>query len=641
MKKNIFIFCILSILNFSCVEKTDVTDLEKGISDLENEITGLEGDIEGLKDKISKLESVLSLHAAYGTKKEIVSATVTTVNGIEHWVITFSDNTFINLPKIIVKELTEDEESSEYLIELADNQAFIFNSKEAVYPTDIVILTQSLSYMRGVEVMFEFRVNPSNAIFNYDLSSKGCNISLDRIGNVKTYSSYVNDPKQYSLVKIEPSVDEAGNVKKGQYRGYIRDKANTEGYNDAVALVFTTRNSKGDTINLSSSVMNLERKIFTRLPVVTIRTDNEKEIRDKENWIPGDIKIDGINIFPGYEGKMSIRGRGNSTWEFPKKPYAIKLDSKDSILGMPKHKRWVLLANYRDRTLMRNHVAFEISRRTGLEWTSRGQFVEVMLNDVHLGNYYLCEQIRVDENRVNITEMKARDLDEEAITGGYLLELDTSYDEINKFISEIKKLPVMFKDPDEEVLQPEQFEYMQNYINTVERMLFEDEDYIQTREYTTMIDEDSFIDWWFVMELSGNIESVYPRSSYLNKDRNGLLKAGPVWDFDYSTFRGSTDFFSKESIWYGQLFKDPAFVSKVKERWELLRPRLDEINPIIDELRLSLARSESLNTKMWDIRNTPSVNGDETLSFDDACSLMKSKFSSRLQWLDSQIMNMR
>ena len=130
-----------------------------------------------------------------------------------------------------------------------------------------------------------------------------------------------------------------------------------------------------------------------------------------------------------------MRGRGNSTWNYPKNPYAFKLDDKAEILGMPKHKRWVLLANWMDRTLLRNRTSFQIAASTGLAWTPNGEFVEVILNGQHIGNYYLCEQVKIDENRLDINDPYDA---EDAYSGnpadyGYLLEADDSYDETWKF----------------------------------------------------------------------------------------------------------------------------------------------------------------------------------------------------------------
>lgn len=163
--------------------------------------SALEQEIETLKDDIGKLQSVISLQAAHSGQKQIVSATEMTIDRTAYRAITFSDNAVIYLPVSVVKSLLVDEQTGEYKIELSDGQTLVFNGKEKIYPTGISLLTQSLTYVRGADVMFEFRVNSSNAIFNYDITSADCSIALDRIGEVKTYSSDVDVSGNYSLLR--------------------------------------------------------------------------------------------------------------------------------------------------------------------------------------------------------------------------------------------------------------------------------------------------------------------------------------------------------------------------------------------------------------------------------------------------------
>ncbi len=187
----------------------------------------------------------------------------------------------------------------------------------------------------------------------------------------------------------------------------------------------------------------------TGLPVVYVNTPSE--ITSKDVWTPADDKTatddqfcyiyidaegrqswDGsVNFKDFAEAKCSVKGRGNSTWAWNKKPYAIKLDKKAEVLGMPEHKRWVLLANAIDKSMMRNSVAFEIAKviynRNGVPngagnvWTPRGHSVELVLNGEHLGNYLLCEQIKIDENRVNAGKFESEDTRDGQ---GYLIECD-------------------------------------------------------------------------------------------------------------------------------------------------------------------------------------------------------------------------
>ena len=235
--------------------------------------------------------------------------------------------------------------------------------------------------------------------------------------------------------------------------------------------------------------------------------------------------------------------RGNTSQEYPKKPFAIKLTGDNKILNMPAHKRWVLLANWMDRTLMRNDVAFEIARRT-MTWAPRGKFVELYLNGKHQGNYYLCEQIKVDENRVDVGD------------DGYIFEFDTygPSDEINYFYSPVKNYPVTIKEPDEDEITSwdhPRFLEAQDCIGNVEQLLESDKSkHARWTEITELIDVTSYIDWWIVHELTFNYEPNHPKSCYMHNKGNGKLCAGPVWDFDWGTFRKGVEYMIvNESLW--------------------------------------------------------------------------------------------
>ena len=366
------------------------------------------------------------------------------------------------------------------------------------------------------------------------------------------------------------------------------------------------------------------------LPVVFINTPGGTAIPPKtEDWLDDtSLTIYDTDCRSCYSGKTEIRGRGNSTWKYPKKPYALKLSSKAEILGMPKHKRWVLLANWLDRTLLRNHVSFRIAMQTGLDWTPRGEFVEVVLNDRHIGCYYLCEHIKIDENRVNIDE-----LDEDETDGGYMMEIDTYYDETFKFKSAVKSFPYMFKDPDE--VNDAQFTFMMDYINNLEGALYDDERFA-AREYADYLDIDSFIDFWIAYELTGNTETHHPKSTYVHKDKGGKLKAGPVWDFDWKTFRlDNEEWVTMNHLYYEALFKDPVFVARVKERWEMHEAKLREIPAFIESEAERIHISESMNHQMWPV--TQNTNEDISLAFPEAVARMKKSYEAKLEFMDKEI----
>lgn len=378
---------------------------------------------------------------------------------------------------------------------------------------------------------------------------------------------------------------------------------------------------------------------FTGLPVLRIETPGRQGVWSKEEWVEGStLWLDGMARFDDIEGvEMAIRGRGNSTWGYEKKPYAIKFAEKQEVMGMPKHKRWVLLANYMDRTLLRNRVAFYLAEQTSLAWTPHCEFVELFLNGEHLGQYLLCEQVRVDNDRIAITEMTPQDNSGDAITGGYLLELDFHFDNMWQWHT-ARNVPFAVKFPDEEDLTEQQFDWIMNYIGTVESTLYGNDFKSEVNGYRKYIDAQSFIDYWLIYEICVNHELANPGSIYLTKDRNGKLVAGPVWDFDWGTFSYNASpaaqhgLFMQWAWWYGRLFDDPYFKNLASERWEILKPKFETVFNFIDSERAYISRSWDANYSMWGI--STDINGDEWLTKDEATDRLVRITRERMEIID-------
>ena len=172
-------------------------------------------------------------------------------------------------------------------------------------------------------------------------------------------------------------------------------------------LTYKVTNKAGDT---ESYTVELVR--FTGLPIIYLTT--EDAITSKEDYVAGTFRLDGWRHHESIEQmEMKIRGRGNSTWFLhPKKPYQMKLESKRSLFGMPEDKKWLFLAEYSDKTLLRNHLAFELGRRSNLRWSPSGHFAEVFVNGQHDGVYHITEKVEEGANRVDLGD------------NGFLLEID-------------------------------------------------------------------------------------------------------------------------------------------------------------------------------------------------------------------------
>ena len=177
------------------------------------------------------------------------------------------------------------------------------------------------------------------------------------------------------------------------------------------------------------------------MPVVRVSTENAAPITSKEDYVKGTVSISDPDCKYSetklLESPMKIRGRGNTTWKYDKKPYRIKMDEKQKVLGMDKNKDWVLLANYCDKSLIRNLVAMEISRKLEFSWTIDIIPVEFYLNGEYQGVYCMCQHKEVANHRVDIAE------------DDLFFELDKNMDEPVHFRSAVCKIPVNFSHPEQ------------------------------------------------------------------------------------------------------------------------------------------------------------------------------------------------
>ena len=405
-------------------------------------------------------------------------------------------------------------------------------------------------------------------------------------------------------------------------------------------------------------------------------------IRGKDtDWVESDkISVyypDGtVNV---DHAACGVRLRGNTTQEYPKKPFAIKLTSGASVLGMPSHKRWVLLANWLDHSMIRNTVAFDIAHAIesavksnnlaqGIPWNVHGYNVELVVDGHYVGNYYLCEQIKIDGNRLNIKKpYDAEDNPAAFADCGYLLEFDMKEDTDIKYTTS-NGAWVKFKND-----EPESSDIYKAVSQKIQGI----EDNLDAGNYTEAynnLDINSMVDQFLIWELTMNREYGDPGSVYMFMDGNGKLSAGPVWDFDRGTFQnqekaedlGNSESYrikpdnawmfqrSQESetysyIWYRQLAKDTEFQNVVKTRWAVIYPSLKAVVNTIEAYREPMRASFEYDSAMWptsksDVQAYKSDfkdwSGDETISdWDELVDNFKTVYKERLDGMNYLITN--
>ncbi|MEA5127191.1 MAG: CotH kinase family protein [Proteiniphilum sp.] len=434
-------------------------------------------------------------------------------------------------------------------------------------------------------------------------------------------------------------------------------------------VVYSIASENGKKTDYTVTVTKNQR----RIPRVYINTAGGVPILDKENYVTSTVRVEDLDSYytdgVKFTSGAGVRGRGNSTWGMDKKPYRIKLDNKASLLGMSNDKDWALLANHTDKTLLRNITAFEISKIAGMSWTPTSYSVDFYLNDEYKGVYALTEHVKVAKERLDMELVKSADNSGEALTGGYFMELDFHFDEPYKFKTNRvypkmnEGLPIMFKDPDEPT--DPQFNYVRDYFNTAEEVLYGD-NFIDPEEgYRKYIDVESFINYYIVQELAKNVDGNMRGSCYLAIRRNGKIEQPLVWDFDIAF--GNADHITWEqgassrewdgwfinsysandntyTPWFDRFFEDPHFVSELKKRWNELKPQLDGIPDFIREHAAALQDSQARNFGMkanggagWSITkpewNTSIVRGSYKAEVDYLVDFVE----KRLQWLDTNI----
>jgi spore coat protein CotH len=330
-----------------------------------------------------------------------------------------------------------------------------------------------------------------------------------------------------------------------------------------------------------------------------------------------------------------IRGRGNSTWGYPKKPYRIRFNSKTSLFGLTAARNWVLLAHWKDWTLLSDTVAFELGHRLGgLSFVNNAVHVDVVLNGTYNGNYVLTEQVQVNPGRVDIDP-----------NAGYLVEFDTYEDDNYNFYTGTSYLRTWVKSPDLGGGWSPGYQFVVDSVNNFDRLLngggFPD------NGYRDLVNMASFVDYLMVYEVTRNYELGHPKSSYMHKDRgpNEKINMGPIWDFDwaYGLHENQTILlewgqggFVRDHK-FGRFFGDPQFLSMYKARWIEKYNAIQSMPGYIDTMYNQLKVSASLDAARWHSNPSQNTGNFYYVSYAREVGILKTWWQNRVAWLDAEI----
>jgi subtilisin-like proprotein convertase family protein len=370
-----------------------------------------------------------------------------------------------------------------------------------------------------------------------------------------------------------------------------------------------------------------------------------------------------------YNGKVGINVRGSSTRNFEKKSFSFETQdavgnpTSNSILGMPPETDWILNACYIDKTLLRNALAFDLSRSMG-HYASRYKYVELFQNNEYRGVYMLAERPKHDVNRINIKKM---DVDDDVFpdyTGGYILKIDR-HDELGWY-SQYPGNSASGAKPYFQYIYPRDIDitaaqknYIQTHMNEFETVMNSASYADPNTGYAKYIDVSSFVDYFIINELSKNVDG-YKLSTYMYKeniDQGGKMFIGPVWDYDIAfhncnygfafdpsgwAYQGQVDDYPSPT-WWIKLMQDPVFQAKLYCRWNELRQNIlstGALNSYIDATAGLISEARDRNFRQWPIVGAyiyPNPQNQAGANHGTEITDLKTWLVNRINWLDANI----
>lgn len=385
---------------------------------------------------------------------------------------------------------------------------------------------------------------------------------------------------------------------------------------------------------------------LTNIPTIYLETGGQFDFVNKSTWAVGKVAVANAGQATVFDAQ--VRGRGNSSWDsMEKKSFRIKFDKKQNFLGLPaKAKNWTLIAVAVDKTLLRNGLAFEISKQIGFEFTPSCKMVDVVLDGFYYGTYMASDHIEINENRINIDEMSANDITEPAITGGYHLEIDAYADREPVYFTTGRGLPFTIKSPENDI--SEQYEWIENHIAQTEELLFQN----AGEALEKYIDIETAVKYYIHSELTGNCDSYWCIPCY-KKRNDDKLYFGPVWDYDQAFFTNYRVPLYTETLsmqhgvaqsWFRKIMQQACAQTLLRQLWKQLKDNglkrklidyLDDNAAILQQSQvLNYARWNSLNRKVW---------FEDALfdTYDEYIDFVKWFIDERFAWFDDLAMERR
>ena len=458
------------------------------------------------------------------------------------------------------------------------------------------------------------------------------------------------------LISDKPAANTATTVRVNVSRGvrYIRYVGSAGSYCNVADLKFYGYEGEGDDSQFYQ---------ITNLPTLSVHVEDGIMPQNRGE----DFESQSVLIYEGgkmlQEYPILFRVRGNYSATHENKAFRLKYNDGKSHHVMKggrnespvKAKKWVLINSYRDKTLMRNPVAWAMSKRGEMKWTPWSQVVDLIVNGDYHGTYTLADHVDVHEGRIEITEMTETDVDEETITGGYFVEVDNNASREPYYFYSTYGNPISVHDPDDDIMQYEQFQYIRDAWNNMESVVYSTYYADPEKGMRSVLDMETFLKHILVSEFNGNTDMLC--QVFLYKERgDDHFYVGPVWDADLALENDLNTYPANDRMdwtykvrdtgnwtdFVDRVLSDPSAFAQLQGMWAKLRKKgafdPEAVAADVDSLRREIRSSANLNFIRWPYLNqwidlNPAVPG----SWEKEVDRVRDFVYNRVAWMDKML----
>ena len=377
---------------------------------------------------------------------------------------------------------------------------------------------------------------------------------------------------------------------------------------------------------------------YTGLPTVWMETTTHKDIETSYQFFNGKLKLAGTpgTSANGYitqtNAKIMLvgtvywyRSRIHSDMQLGKNAYSIVCNEDVSLLDSPEGRTWEFYTNAADKTMLHNQTAYYLGGISALEYTPRFYHVNLLMNGRYYGTYLMGEDLEVSEGRVNVG------------SDGFLLGIGASASGPSFSTTHLERAVTVVAPSSSQ--SEESVDYISNYVTTAENVLFSSDFTDESSGWQNYMDIDSFVDWYLINEISKNENGAFRSNCMMNLARGGKLKMGPLWDFEkaFSVDSSPNGFVIKDVDWYARLFEDPAFVAKVKERYDYFYSHKNDIITEISNTAAYLKYAVQEDNNKWNTFSSSSNSGEQAwYLYQNIVFSMEDWLDSRMDWLKGE-----